>query len=862
MKMRLYADRQLQQISFPLGGIGSGSVGLAGNGSLIDWEIYNRPNKQSRNGMTHFAIRAERNGEVIAAKVLHGDSHADLTGAPDNFGFGPARQTMSGCPHFRRTEFRAAYPHAELSFEDQSFPGRVKLHAFNPLIPLNDLDSSLPAAFFTWDVVNNTKEELSYTIAFNVANPWSEKSENSFEKRHDLSLLQCRNTAVTRDHIDYGDLTIATDAADTSYQEYWFQGSWFDALGVYWRDFNAAGKFTNRTAVGKDAPNYYHGLLAAHFSLAPGERKALRFILTWNIPNCHNYWSKLDQPDSLPPGVINQWKNYYATIFNDSAATAVYALQHWDRLEKETRLFADTLYDSTLPDAVLEAAGANISILKSPTCLRLEDGTFYGFEGCCAKDGCCEGSCTHVWNYAYALPYLFPALERSMRELDYRYNLKPEGRMPFRVLLPLGREGSGRACADGQFGNIVKVYREWKLSGDSAWLKHWWPQVKQSLEYAWHPDNSEHWDPNKTGVLHGRQHHTLDMELFGPNAWLTGFYLAALAAAAEMADFVGDDSAEEYRRIYRKGREYLNRELFNGEYFQQQINLNDRAILDPYNEDNRMTCCGGGNHDIYYYYWDEEHGQLKYQIGSGCSIDQLLAQWHANLVGLEEIFDRDKAVSALNAIHRHNYRSSFREVFNPCRLYAVNDEAGTMICAWPEGRDKPWIPIPYAEETMHGFEYAAAGQMMQYGMIVQGMQLVKAVRDRYDGEKRNPWNEIECGSNYARSMAAWAFIPILSGFSCNLNQEELGFNPLISPNAFRCFWSCGTAWGQFARQGSQCELTVSYGQLALRRLRLPFLRQIAGVTKNGETISHQFADGLIVMASTIELVAGNQLQIK
>ena len=68
-----YEGRRTREISFPLGGIGSGCIGLAGNGELIDAEIFNRPNKGSHLGFTHFAVKAERDGEVLDARVLRGD---------------------------------------------------------------------------------------------------------------------------------------------------------------------------------------------------------------------------------------------------------------------------------------------------------------------------------------------------------------------------------------------------------------------------------------------------------------------------------------------------------------------------------------------------------------------------------------------------------------------------------------------------------------------------------------------------------------------------------------------------------------------------------------------------------------------
>src|SRR5262249_22664752 len=280
---------------------------------------------------------------------------------------------------------------------------------------------------------------------------------------------------------------------------------------------------------------------AAHITLAPGERRQVRFAIAWYVPNFTKYWVSATWHFQHPSAATGAWKNWYATKWRGAADVAGYVLGDWDRLARETTLFRDALYPSDLPVSVLDAAAANLSILKSPTTLRLEDGTFYGWEGLHPQAGSCEGSCTHVWNYQQSVPFLFPALERSMREADYTNNMNEIGGLSFRMSLPVG---SGifteRPCADGQFGDVMKAYRDWKLCGDDAWLAKLWPRIKRSIEYAWHPDNLDKWDPKKTGVLWGRQHHTLDMELFGPNAWLTGFYLGALKAGAEMAEALGE----------------------------------------------------------------------------------------------------------------------------------------------------------------------------------------------------------------------------------------------------------------------------------------------------------------------------------
>ena len=739
--------------------------------------------------------------------VLHGDFAPPYVGKGSmgyaGFGFGVARETLSGLPHFRETTFHGRFPFAEIDFLDPAFPGKVKLTAFNPMIPLNDDDSSLPAAFFTIAVHNDSRQAIDYTVAFSARNPAGMKTTNRLVKFPGAQLLHMTGDLDPSDSA-FGDFAVATDALEARAQEYWYRGGWFDTLGVFWRDFAVPGEMKTRSY--PDPGSGDHGTLSVRLRVPAGRQAAARFVFSWNVPNCENYWSSCCGEGQCKP---KTWRNYYATRFSDAVASARHCLDNWDRLERESALFRDALFASTLPAPVLDAVSANISILKSPTCLRLEDGAFYGFEGCHADKGCCEGSCTHVWNYAYALPFLFPKLERSMRELDYRYNLRPDGGMPFRLQLPIGSGRSGfRPCADGQFGGVIKVYREWKIGGDTAWLRRLWPDVRRSIEFAWAPTNEDRWDPERTGALHGRQHHTLDMELFGPNAWLTGFYLAALKAGAEMAEACGDrDAAVEYRAIFSRGRKWMRQHLFNGEFFVQRIDLGDRKVLAPYAGDPRTLEA----------YWSEEHRELKYQIGDGCGIDQVLAQWHADLIGLGDVFDRRQTASALQAIFRHNFKRSMRDVFNPCRLYCLDDEAGTMMFTWPDGRRKPVVPIPYAEETMHGFEYQAACHLILRGMVDEGIAMVKAVRDRYDGERRNPWNEIECGSNYARSMASYALLNAFSGFQFDSVRQHLGFHPVQIPGGrFRCFWSLGSAWGEIVIRPDRAELRVLYGTLTIR----------------------------------------------
>nr|MCR5040582.1 hypothetical protein [Clostridia bacterium] len=580
------------------------------------------------------------------------------------------------------------------------------------------------------------------------------------------------------------------------------------------------------------------GTPAIKLSAAPGQTVRARFVIAWNKPNCFNYWNRYTEktPDGEERDVT--WKNYYATLFGSSLETARYAMSGWDGLFAGTERYRGAVFSSSLPEAAAEALASAVSVLKSPTVLRLENGEFYGWEGVREHDGSCEGSCTHVWNYAYALCFLFPKLERGVRETDFRYNLDETGRMAFRLQLPLGREKSAfRACVDGQMGGVIKTYREWKLCGDDGWLKGLWKSVKSSLDYARSEKNPDRWDRDCDGVLEGRQHHTLDMELFGPSSWLEGFYLAALKAGAEMARAVGDDgAADEYGELFRRGKAFLDTELWNGSWYCQKTDVSDKSLLEPFPDAEPV-------------YWNEESGEIKYQIGQGCLIDQCLAQWHANVCGLGEIFDKKQLRTALESLYRCNFLPDMRRHYNTFRLFAVNGEAGAVICSFPEGVKAPAIPIPYAQESMHGFEYALAGLMISEGMVEEGMAIVTAVRDRYRGNNRNPWNEIECGSNYARSMASFALLPIFTGFSFDMPGGRVGFDPIL-PGDFRAPWFLDCAWGEFGRENGATRIRIFGGAPAFGKIALPYIKSVAAVTADGEDVPFDFSDGVLTVGAS------------
>ena len=829
----IYKGNKTKNISFPLGGIGTGCIGLGGNGELIDWEIFNRPSKGTRNGYSHFAIKAVSEGNTCA-KVLHGDTNESYMGEKDSgwfcgVGFGPRTNSMVGFPHFRDVTFDGTFPIARLTFEDEDFPCIARLCAYNPFIPQDEDASGLPCAIFRWEIENITDKEVEYTIAFTVQNPSSASVNREFGTGK-IKGVFLESKEKAKEELGYFDLCVSTDWDDVTVQEAWYRGGWQDGVTTYWKNLCDCDKMPKRSyeTVGRND----HATLTAYVKIGAGEKKEIPFVLSWNCPNNYNYWDEYKDED----GNHITWKNYYATIFEDSMASAVFAFEHLEEYYKKTELFTSALQNMPLTPEVIDAISANLSVIKSPVILRLEDGSIWGWEGLHQEKGSCDGSCQHVWNYAYSIPYLFPRLERSLRENTLKYGYYDDGGTDFRISLPLGRKRKRwRACLDGQMGEVIKFYREWKNSSDTEWLKKHSEKIFKMVEYAWSEDNPDAWDRDMDGVLEGRQHHTLDMELFGPSSWLQGLYLLALDCAAQMAKALYLSNLEKkYRDLYEKGKKWVNENLFNGEYFYHKIDIKDKSIIDKYPETES--------------YWNEEAGEIKYQVANGSIIDQMLAEWHGSLIDCDYIFDRSKQKKALDYLYKNNFKPSMREVTNMWRSFSVNDEGGTLICTYPKGENAPKIPIPYCEETMTGFEYAFAGLLLSLNQFERAETVVKAIRDRYDGEKRNPWSEIECGSNYARSMASYGLLLAYSEFFCNMPESYIHFGG----KKYGTYpWSGAGTWGTVESQDNKLVITVLGDPLKITYIGTINAPRTVSVKIDGQSVNYRRYDGKIMLFDEI-----------
>ena len=145
------------------------------------------------------------------------------------------------------------------------------------------------------------------------------------------------------------------------------------------------------------------------------------------------------------------------------------------------------------------------------------------------------------------------------------------------------------------------------------------------------------------------------------------------------------------------------------------------------------------------------------------------------------------------------------------RSFTAGPETALLMAAYPAAR--PAIPFPYFTEVMTGFEYTAAVGMLYEGQTRAGLTCIANIRARYDGRKRSPFNEAECGHHYARAMASWAAVLALTGFHYSAVEKRM----LFAAREGTHFWSTGYAWGQcrIKRRGSGlvAQLSVLHGRL-------------------------------------------------
>ncbi|MFJ2092928.1 GH116 family glycosyl-hydrolase [Streptomyces sp. NPDC087901] len=779
-----YSGDNLTDTRFAVGPLGSAGIVHDGTGARPTWWIFNNLGQLASNGW-HNAPDTYTTGQVPNSFF------GVRTQTPDGKSIVRALQTEAvggtAFPPMKSLTQQGEYPQLGYHFKDDALPVQVSEEVLNPMIPGDTKNSAIPTAMYRFTLTNPTDEPVKVSLLASQQNAVgfdgyksiggdNDRVVDGYGSNRTHVVTSGDTTALSMSgRAGAGSINLTTSGRNVSATASW--GS-LDTLAGDLSDDGSLGGPRDASSPGDRTT--VDGALAIPVTLGPGEKATIPVTLNWHFPGAKNYNG----------GDGRQYENWWKSADD----VADYVTKNYKQLLRDTDAYHDALYDSNLPRYLIDRVSAATAVLHSPSVWWAKNGFFGGREGW----GCCPGMPTHVFHYAQAQAWLWPEVGQRWTQ-QWLDNMDGTGKIPMRF------NGDSTFTMDGQTGVILSAYRTYQTSG-KVWLDGSWPKVKQAMDYV-----VAHGDADHDGILKGSFNTTLDGGETGDGSWLGSMYLASVHAAQKMAEAQGDPAtAAQYAAIYEKGRTAGEKAYFNGEYY-TEINTGVGA-----------------------------------SYGNGSEIDMLLGQWWSTQLGLGDIYDTEHMDLAAKNLFRNNYRDNLLgdtpysgyNYAHQFRQYALETDGGLQMTTWPHN-DQPTNTPLYYDELMSGFEYSAAGLMLQRGQTKEGLQVVKAISDRYDGRARkgpyinmstcstgdgtgSPFGDDECGKYYARTLSSWSLLTAMQGFSYSGPDNSLSFAPTWRPSDHRSFFSTGGAWGTFTQKrakgsGQTDAIQVRHGSLTLRR---------------------------------------------
>ncbi|MFC9330994.1 GH116 family glycosyl hydrolase [Kitasatospora sp. NPDC057015] len=686
------------------------------------------------------------------------------------------------------------YPLGSYTFTDP-VPGVTVTESFDsPMVPGDTKNSSLPVAAYTFHLTNTstTTKKLSLLSSQQNAVGWDGTSTISGAGwtgyGGNTNTVETGTAFGTRIQMSRTGNT-ASMRLSTTAAGTTATASW-DTSANLLTAFKADPALDNSTTATSATGKTVDAALSTSVTLAAGASADIPVVLRWWVPTASHQ-------GGLYTG------RHYTSVWSSASDLDTYVDAHLADAQALTKSYHDTLYASDLPQYVLDRLSSGAALLHTPTAYWSSGGVFGGYEGY----GCCAGMPPHVWEYNQNGPQLFHEVGSSWVS-QWLAQIRSDGRLPER---PVDQTGGGSAI-DGQAGVILSAYREYQsrsATDGKAWLDTQWPNLKLAMDWIW-----KTYDADRDGLTSGSAHNTLDTDFTGTSSWTGSMYLVAANATSKLAAIEGDTAeATLLGKLYSDGRTAQDKLLWNGQYY-------------------REVSGGGGQ-----------------SYGNGVAIDMLLGQWWSDLLNLGRIYPADREEQSLRTLYRANDKNNFLGVTHQWRTYVMPTDSGMTMISWPHG-DRPSNAVNYNDETMSGFEYSAAAAMIQNGLVTQGLSVVNAANDRYDGVKRtagistgtcaagdatgNPFGDDECGQWYSRSGSSWSVLQALQGLAYDGPKETLGFAPVYNASNHQSFFTAGDAWGLFNQQISSTTqkdtLTVTHGPLKLSHLTFTTPTTPTGVT--------------------------------
>eukprot|EP00118_Oscarella_pearsei_P025243 m.307818 g.307818 ORF g.307818 m.307818 type:complete len:1014 (+) comp42860_c0_seq1:626-3667(+) len=865
-----YSGDALMAVTLPLGALGGGCIAIAGDGGLRQWQVCNRVCHNAHVPDSFFGIRVASGSTVSSAVLMSPALYSRTDFKPANIVTDhvipqASKDLLAMLPGIQTIEITARFPTVEIDYTSPNVPVQIHAEAFSPCIPLDSKNSGLPIIVFNYTVTNPTASNVEVSLLGSLQNiaGWDGASAIANEvenggyggntntvlpKTVGYTALDMMNPALAEmdamnGHISLTVINESTDVVGVTPQ--------YDSVKDMWTSFSGSGKLGPGQTGASPTGKTWNGALSLTKTIKSKQTETFTFILAWHYPHRYVNWSQkgFGIRDTTTQFYLG---NQYATFWPSIQEVLAYSVSNLEMLTTKTRAFRDAMFNSTLPWQLIDSAAGRVSVLNSPTSMWHADGNFYAFEGCSGTIGCCPLNCTHVWNYEFALSRLWPNLERTMRSVDLQEQISPNAIIPSRTTVPLElrrqwsfwpdyssvNPASTAICVDGEIGTINKTYREVLQGAPQDWFNTQWHQVKKVME-RWMTQLDD-----GTGVIRGAQPNTYDCSVYGVNTFMGTQYLCALRAAEEMAKLQGDEaSAQAYHQRFTLGSANLDKLCFtNGKYYTQ--------VIDPAHAVDIM--------------------------GDGTHADALCGWWWARALNLGDILPIDHVKSSLQATFTQNHVTAFDPNIQKPRKFFDQRDAGMFIERWPDGK-VPSNAIRYSSEgAWTGLEYPFAAQCLYAELNDVALQVLTEARAKYDGTRRSPWNEIECGDHYSRPMAAFLLFETASGLTWSFvpktNAFNLSFAPRLNFTNYRGFFILSTCYGQYAQGGDaqlsagNAQLAITDGKLLLNQLQIKSTASTAAVGVAGKPIAVKTsqAGGIltVLLQSPMTVTAGQIVSLK
>ena len=730
----------LPRSGMALGGIGTGSFEIRQDGGFSNWTIYNNwplftgqepgyrahypfDEKQS----LFFLLWVKPENEAQRIVLLQIEEGYGAAGIEDH-------EMLYIFPWIKGVDtihYRASVPFADLRFEQEGLPLEVSLRAWSPLIPGQVEDSSLPTAFFDFDIRNTGTRPVDIQILASCKNMVgynqpTRQYNNIRVKDGDFSAVRIGGAYLDSAAPDTGELCLASHHADsTAYMGWAHQHPYYERLLREYpmpeHDDTAGRNSTADSALERnvaDAACYVTVGRAA--TLEPGESLEHGFSLSWYFPNLYGR-VVIEDPDSKfgKPGSLGPLEEQaYVDRFDSAEAVARYACRERSRLLEQSEEFHRVFFDSDLPEYVLDQVNSQLNTFRTSTWYT-RTGMYGVLEGLSPHKPFAGIATTDVAMYGQiATSLLFPKLDQLTVELWRKFQ-QPNGIVIHSAKcnsteIPESESNGHRLDMPGQFA--FQVLRAALWSGDRSYLEEVWPDVKKALAYVLRErDMNGDLLPDMEGIMCSYD----NFPMFGVAPFVVSQWLAAVAAALSVAEKLGDQAfIDEYTPCFNQGRDTLESTTWNGSYFKL---YSDHQENDPHGED-------------------------------GCMVDQIIGEGCARQLGLPSVIDPEKTATSARTILRLNY----------------NREQGLRNCQWPSDSflrdigENTWID--QANTCWTGVELNFAAHLYHMGMTADAEEIIRNVEERY-----RRWglyfDHQEFGGHYFRPMSALAIPNAFLGVS-------------------------------------------------------------------------------------------------